>query len=59
MRAARVGARSRTAARSGTRPVYQKSSETVKYVRIAAKSHGSALRNCGQTCIVAGYGISQ
>src|SRR5690606_15345993 len=34
-------ARSRTVAKSGTRPVYQKSRDTVKYVEMANKSHKS------------------
>jgi hypothetical protein len=58
-RRTRVGARSRADARSGTRPRYQNSSETVKYVVTAATSHGRALLKFGQTFIVAGYGTSQ
>ena len=40
-------------------PRYQKISEMVKYVATAKKSQISGLRNCGQTPIVDGYGISQ
>src|SRR5215467_15514381 len=50
---------SRAVARSGTRPTYQKISDTVRYVVTAAMSHGSALLKFGHTPIVAGYGMSQ
>ncbi len=39
--------------------MYQNQSEIIPYVVIAATSHGSVLRNCGHTRIVAGYGMSQ
>ena len=40
-------------------PMYQNISDTVKYVLTANTSHTSALRNCGQSRIVLGYGNSQ
>src|SRR5438874_2896343 len=52
-------ARSRSVARSGTRPTNQKSADTVAYVDTANTSHTSGLRNCGQTPIVFGYGSNQ
>ncbi len=55
----RLLARSRSVARSGTRPTYQKRSETVRYVETANTSQINGLRNCGQTPIVFGYGSSQ
>src|SRR5512138_1769202 len=58
MRCARLFAASRAVARSGMRPRYQKRNETVAYVEIANTSHGSALLKFGQTCVVAGYGMS-
>src|SRR4029078_10332814 len=54
----RLLARSRTCARSGTRPTYQNISDTVRYVETANTSQMSGLRNCGQTPIVFGYGKS-
>src|SRR6516225_8655940 len=50
---------SRSAARSGTRPRNQNSSEIVKYVETAKTSHVSGLLNCGQMPWTLGYGISQ
>src|SRR2546430_6933964 len=41
------------------RPMYQKSSEVVKYVETANTSHISGLLNCGQMEFVLGYGIIQ
>ena len=40
-------ARSRIVARSGIMPVYQNSSDTVKYVPTANMSHSSGLRKFG------------
>ena len=54
-----VLARSRNVARSGTMPVYQNSSETVKYVPIAKTSHTSGLRNWGHISIWLGMGNIQ
>src|SRR5512141_200351 len=51
--------RSRSVARSGISPTYQKSSDTVAYVDTANTSHISGLRNCGHSVIVFGYGKSQ
>src|SRR5262249_52249798 len=59
IRCTRDGARSRSVAKSGTRPRNQNRTEMVKYVDTAAASHGSAERSCGQTRIVGGYGKSQ
>ena len=39
--------RSRSVARSGIIPTYQKNSDTVAYVDTANTSHSSGLRNCG------------
>ena len=47
-------ARSRSVARSGIRPVYQNSAETVRVGRTANTSQISGLRNCGQIPIVFG-----
>src|SRR6185503_9544841 len=52
-------ARSRSVAMSGTRPVNQKSAETVPYVETANTSQISGLRNCGHRPIVLGYGNNQ
>jgi len=52
----RVFARSRMVARSGTMPMYQNSSETVKYVFTANTSHRSGLRNWGHMSIWLGIG---
>ncbi len=54
-----IFARSRSVPRSGTMPMYQKTTEIVAYVETANTSHASGLRNCGQTFIVFGYGNSQ
>ena len=51
--------RSRKVARSGMRPTYQNSSDTVKYVETANTSHTSGLRHCGHRPIVFGYGTIQ
>src|SRR5215510_14733212 len=59
MRLRRPLARSRSVARSGISPTNQKSNETVKYVETANTSQTRGLRNCGQTFIVLGDGISQ
>ena len=50
---------SRSVARSGTRPTYQNSSETVKYVPMAKTSHTSGDLKFGHICIVFGIGTSQ
>src|SRR6476619_805600 len=50
---------SRIVARSGTRPTYQNSSETVAYVDTANTSQMSGLRKFGHSVIEFGYGISQ
>src|SRR5712664_4572242 len=50
--------RSRIVARSGIRPVYQNSTDTVKYVETANTSHISGERNCGQTEFAFGIGNS-
>src|SRR5579864_2587655 len=50
---------SRYVARSGTRPVYQKMSETDPYVPTAKTSQMSGLRKFGQSVITLGYGNSQ
>src|SRR5581483_225729 len=55
----RLFARSRTDAKSGIRPRYQNSSDTVAYVETAKTSQTSGLRNCGCTVIVFGYGRIQ
>ena len=55
----RVGARSRAAARSGSRPEYQKRNETVRYVLTATTSQGSDDLKFGHTPISDGYGTSQ
>src|SRR4051812_7014001 len=52
-------ARSRIVARSGTSPIYQKTTDSVKYVETAKTSHTSGLLNCGHTPIVFGSGKSQ
>ena len=52
-------ARSRSVARSGTRPTYQNSSETVKYVETANTSQISGLRKFGHMLIWFGIGNSQ
>src|SRR6267142_1957240 len=39
--------RSRNVARSGTMPMYQNSTDVVRYVVTANTSHISGLRNCG------------
>src|SRR5262245_66226555 len=59
MRAYFDSARSRSVAMSGTRPMNQKSDETVKYVLTANTSKSSGLRKFGHICIVFGYGKSQ
>src|SRR5690606_21126054 len=59
MRRALVVARSRIVARSGIRPTYQNSSETVKYVETANTSHSSGLRKFGHICIWLGIGSAQ
>src|SRR5579875_2968435 len=46
-------------ARSGIRPTYQNTSETVPYVDTANTSHSSGLRGCGHNHIEFGYGNSQ
>src|SRR4051794_32071983 len=51
--------RSRSVAKSGTRPTYQKSTDVVAYVDTANTSQMSGLRNCGQVPIELGYGMSQ
>src|SRR5262245_37132270 len=51
--------RARKVARSGMRPTYQKSADTVAYVDTANTSQMSGLRNCGHRPIVFGYGSSQ
>ena len=56
---AQGGARSRAAARSGSRPEYQKRNETVRYVLTATTSQGSDDLKFGQTPISDGYGTSQ
>src|SRR5580698_5719432 len=43
----RIALRSRNVARSGTMPMYQNSTEVVRYVDTANTSHISGLRNCG------------
>src|SRR5437868_9426927 len=50
---------SRSDARSGIRPTYQKTSEMVPYVETANTSHTRGLRKFGQIDIVFGYGKSQ
>src|ERR1700683_4398812 len=50
---------SRYVARSGTRPVYQKMSETDPYVPTANTSQMSGLRKFGHSVITFGYGKSQ
>src|SRR6185437_5370976 len=52
-------ARSRSVPKSGTMPMYQKTTEIVAYVETAKTSHASGLRNCGHTFILFGYGSSQ
>src|SRR5512139_2847596 len=47
-------ARSRSVARSGINPTYQKSRETVAYVETAKTSQTRGLRVCGQIAIVLG-----
>src|SRR3954466_7047908 len=59
MRARLLVELSRSDARSGIRPRYQKSSEVMKYVLTANTSHISGLLNCGQIPFVLGYGKSQ
>src|SRR5438552_5370242 len=59
MRPAREGERSRSVARSGIKPTYQNSSDTVAYVETAKTSQTSGLLNCGQMPIAFGYGNSQ
>src|SRR5258708_25979768 len=59
MRLVRLLDESRSDARSGTRPRYQKSSEIVKYVETAKTSQVSGLLNCGQMPWRLGYGMSQ
>src|SRR5580698_8840811 len=51
--------RSRSVARSGTKPTNQNSSEIVAYVETANTSQISGLRNCGHTPIELGFGNSQ
>jgi hypothetical protein len=48
------GARSRIVAKSGIRPVNQKSNDTVAYVDTANTSQISGLRGCGHSHIVFG-----
>src|SRR3954466_1049464 len=43
-------------ARSGIKPMYQNSSETVKYVDTANTSQSSGERNCGQIELALGIG---
>src|SRR5262245_53826380 len=52
----RVFAVSRNDAKSGTRPRYQNTSDTVKYVVTANTSHASGLRNCGHMAKFIGIG---
>ena len=52
-------ARSRIVARSGMRPMYQNTIETVAYVETANTSQISGLRKFGHSAIVFGYGNSQ
>ena len=49
-------ARSRNVARSGTNPVYQNKTETVKYVETAYTSHINALRKFCQIAQLLGIG---
>ena len=49
-------ARSRSVARSGIRPTYQKSAETVAYVETAKTSHSSGERKFGHMPIWLGSG---
>src|SRR5688500_4617941 len=56
---ARDTARSRIVAKSGIRPTYQNTTDTVAYVDTAKTSQISGLRNCGHNPIVLGYGNSQ
>src|ERR1035437_5486448 len=58
-RATRLWVRSRSVARSGIRPTYQNSSDTVAYVETANTSHTSGLRKFGCTPMVLGYGNNQ
>jgi hypothetical protein len=46
-------------ARSGTMPMYQKTTEIVAYVETAKTSHISGERNCGHTVMVKGSGSIQ
>src|SRR5438094_10438548 len=48
--------RSRKVAKSGTKPVYQNRTETVKYVETANTSHISGLRKLGQMAQLFGTG---
>src|SRR5437868_11922919 len=57
--AKRLPARSRSVAKSGIRPTYQNSSDTVAYVDTANTSHTSGLRKLGWIRMVFGYGNSQ
>src|SRR5262245_45073780 len=50
---------SRIVARSGMRPTYQNTTETVPYVETANTSQMRGLRNCGHRLIEFGYGKSQ
>src|SRR5262249_16213339 len=52
----RVVARSRNVAKSGTKPVYQNKTDTVKYVETANTSHISALRKFCQIAQLLGIG---
>ena len=52
----RVVARSRNVAKSGTKPVYQNRTDTVKYVETANTSHMSALRKFCQMPQLFGIG---
>src|SRR6202453_5195684 len=52
-------ARSRMVPKSGTIPMYQKTTEVVAYVETAKTSHRSGERNCGHTFMVLGQGNSQ
>src|SRR3954471_12076503 len=53
-----VFARSRITAKSGINPIYQNSSDTVKYVETAKTSHISGERNCGHIELEVGSGSS-
>src|SRR5262245_4047606 len=52
----RLFARSRSVAKSGIKPTYQKINEIVKYVEMAKKSHSNAERKFGQMWLAFGSG---